>query len=600
MAKIGDNGGGVTPHDAPHDVFISYAREDSEWVRTHLYEPLRRCRTADGRPPRVFFDVGEHGVQVGQDFLTAIESAIERVLKFVPVYSDRYFEKEMCFHELRLARTRDPLFDKQFLLPVLIDDHGAEKVPFSFRPLHYLRHGDSEWFGKLCQSLGLRPSQEELALAFLDQPEDAFANHTLPPIRISAQSNGSVVQYDEQITLRAERGQLLGTTTVKLQGGLATFAGLSIANWSGTTCLVASCPTLGETASRSFNVVSRPIFASASANTCGGGESQVLNVSGEVVFFAGGRHLAVFRDDSVRTFSLDGRPLMPEPMAVHAPLRLVRRRNEDLVAADWEGNVYLVSTDGTCREWRFGQGAAGFIVPADVDLTEGQIHVAFWNGSIFRLDRTGAAEALAHDPAGVQAIGVHGDRIFTCDFAGNLRVYRNGRLVNTNAIEPVIWLLRETRNCLVAVGDRKFYHISPDGSRVIDFELPLAEVLAVYELSDQPVVMDVAGKAIRFNEELVVRSVHHAQAGAVPSSADDRGESVIFRHRDGTRTLSLGERVVFSHTGGCLAVNPQGDMFALGAEDSLRLYSRPAFMDLIRRQELAVRPASGGSVVPTA
>lgn len=63
------------------------------------------CRTREGRPARVFFDVGEHGIQVGQDFQTAIDQAIERTHKFLPVYSRYYFNKAMC----RLELTHGPL-----------------------------------------------------------------------------------------------------------------------------------------------------------------------------------------------------------------------------------------------------------------------------------------------------------------------------------------------------------------------------------------------------------------------------------------------------------------------------------------------------------
>ncbi len=59
----------------PPDVFISYASEDRDWVRTNIYQPLLGCMFADGRVPRIFFDMSdldedsELGVTIGSDLL---------------------------------------------------------------------------------------------------------------------------------------------------------------------------------------------------------------------------------------------------------------------------------------------------------------------------------------------------------------------------------------------------------------------------------------------------------------------------------------------------------------------------------------------------
>ena len=65
------------------DIFISYAREDLEWVRGNLYEPLSRCRTGSGRRPRIFFDVGEEGIGIGMSFIDAIH--VSTTSRGVPV-----------------------------------------------------------------------------------------------------------------------------------------------------------------------------------------------------------------------------------------------------------------------------------------------------------------------------------------------------------------------------------------------------------------------------------------------------------------------------------------------------------------------------------
>jgi len=576
-----------------HDVFISYAREDSDWVRRNLYAPLLKSRTSEGRPPRVFFDVGEHGIRIGQDFQRAIDRAIEKARRFIPVYSSTYFQKEMCLYELDLARSRDVTFQEQLLLPILIDEAAVEKIPFAFKRLNFLSvKASPNWFGQLCQALELQPSTEELTLTFLDQPGDVRANHTLPVVRVAVQSEGAPIRYDDEITVQAENGRLLGTTTMTTREGVAAFDDLSVADVVGTTRLIARSLSAGETATDRFTVLSH---AGRTGQLPREKPGQVtIPTSGEVVFFATGQHLAVIQPQRILAYTVDGQPILTEPLSVRAPIRLIRRRAGQLVLADWQGNVYLLCDDGRHREWRFGESASGFVVPGDVDIDNGQIYVSFWSGSIFRLQESGEVELVLNDNAGVQAMGVYEDQLYTCDFSGNLRVYRNKRLVNTATVEPTIWLLMGTPSCLVGVGEHKFYHISAGGTRVIDFDMPLSEIVSVYELSDLPIVIDTEGKGIRFDANLVINTLVHTQPGAEPVSADHAGIYCIFRNPDATRTLLVRDRIVFSHAQGCLAVNPQGQVFALGDQSSIQLYSESAFQELIRRKETEVGQAEHG------
>lgn len=568
----------------PHDIFISYAREDSEWVRQNLYQPLRACRTVQGRPPRIFFDVGEDGIQIGQNFQKAIDKAIEKARRFIPVYSATYFQKEMCLYELELARMRDLAFQRELLLPILIDEAGVEKIPFVFKPVNFLSvNTDRQWFLKLCLAMGLQQSAEELTLTFLEQPGDVFANHTLPVVRVAVQCGGVTEPYNEDITIRAEPGTLLGSTTVSMREGIASFDDLSLADAVDETRLIARSATLGEAMSEPFGVYSRTTSMPTEAARPEEPGQVTIPAAGEAVFFATGRHLAIIQPQRLLAYSVEGRPILEQPLAIRTPLRLVRRRGGRLVVGDWHGNVHLICDDGRCREWRFGESAHGFVVPADIDIDEEYIYVSFWSGSVFRLADSGEAELVLKNPAGVQALGIYEDHVFTCDFAGNLHVYRNGRLVNSAMVEPVIWLLMGTPTGLVGVGDRNFYHISSGGRRVIDFAMPLQEVAAVDELSELPIVMDTDGKGIRFDSNLVISASIYTQPGAKPVSADNQGTYCVFRNPDATRTLLVGDRIVFSHARGCLAISPQGDRFAMGDESSTRILSREAMDDVILR-----------------
>ncbi len=580
----------------PHDVFVSYAREDSQWVRLNVYEPLRKCRTAQGRPPRIFFDVGEDGIQIGQDFQSVIDGAIEKMRKFVPIYSPVYFSKEMCRQELQLARSRDPNFQLQMLLPIMTDPKTEESVPFAFRRLNWLLISDPLWFKKLCQALDLRPTAEESSVTFVDRPRDVFANHTLPVLRVAV--SGGPPGYEDAVTLRAERGQLLGTTTVKTnKDGVATFSDLSIADPVGETRLVARSAAFGEAASEPFSVISRAAVgglpARADVAAPGAAASRVrLASAGETMFFEDGKHLAVVHPQRIALFAVDGRRIGDELPPLPGPIRLVRRRAGKLVLADWYGSVLVLDADGRTFRHDFASAKEGFCVPTDVDIRGDDVYVAFWNGGIFQIVPSGAIEPVLKDPDGVQVMGIFGDRLFTCDFSGNLRTYRNRRLTNTAAVEQTVWLLKDTPMGLVAVGDKKYYHLSPERDRVIDFDLPLAEVASVYELSDLPLVVDVHGKAIRFDADLVVNATVSTQPGAEPTSADHQGKFCVFANPDGTRTLLIHDRIEYSQVGGSLAVSPDGGLFAVGDDRTIELYPQAEFLELIRRDKRDAPPRS--------
>jgi hypothetical protein len=89
-----------------YDIFISYSREpaNAKWVREHVFEPLAHARHADGRPLSVFFDT--RNLRVGDFWYRRLALAIAGSRYFVPVYSEDYFKKAFCVHELTLALAR--------------------------------------------------------------------------------------------------------------------------------------------------------------------------------------------------------------------------------------------------------------------------------------------------------------------------------------------------------------------------------------------------------------------------------------------------------------------------------------------------------------
>lgn len=87
-----------------YDVFVSYAHDPSEnkaWVKSAIVAPLAALRHADGTPYRIFFD--EAAIKVGRQWKTEIELALLGTRCFLPVYSERYFERPYCREEIEMA-----------------------------------------------------------------------------------------------------------------------------------------------------------------------------------------------------------------------------------------------------------------------------------------------------------------------------------------------------------------------------------------------------------------------------------------------------------------------------------------------------------------
>jgi hypothetical protein len=249
-----------------------------------------------------------------------------------------------------------------------------------------------------------------------------------------------------------------------------------------------------------------------------------------------------------------------------------------------------VNDDGSGLDISFAPGGRGFAIPADADLVGNEIYIGFWEGSLYRISDQGKCELYLKDPAGIQVLGVYGERVFTCDFSGNLRTYRNRRHVNTVAIERLVWSLQDAAECLIAVGDRQFYHISFDGNRVLGFDMPIGNIQSVYELSALPVVMDNEGKGIRFNSNLVITSSILTQPGSQPVSADDAGDYCVLQNPDGTHTLQHRGRIVFSTSEGPLAISPLGKMFAMGEQQGIRIYTEREFLKLVESPTATIIP----------
>ena len=95
---------GVVEGGEKYDVFISYSRGNSDWVKKHVYEPLNAYRKPNGDPISIFFDVKSIGI--GEAFTSKYMRSIVDSRIFIPIISDEYYSKNHCRNEMDLAYKR--------------------------------------------------------------------------------------------------------------------------------------------------------------------------------------------------------------------------------------------------------------------------------------------------------------------------------------------------------------------------------------------------------------------------------------------------------------------------------------------------------------
>jgi hypothetical protein len=576
-----------------YDVFISYAREDTKWVKENLYNRLEMCRTSDGKRPRIFFDVGDTGIRVAQNWMDSIVRAIQTCRKFVAVYSEYYLRKEMCLYELENAHVRDPRGRLGIFTPILIDPMAARLIPLSVQLIQYCSTSSPNWFDEVLEGLELQEVRERPRLRFLEPVADITVNHTLPPVRIEL----SGVPGEEEVTVSLEGGELQGTLAVTTGNHVAVFADLSVGTAVATTRLVARVQGAEQPAfSNPFAVLAPPSIPvslpsgltgtpTPKAGAAGGWSPPrppLIKARGEAAFFASGAALLLIEPDQVSVYDTEARSLLDAPVRLTAALRLLRCDGPRVALADWAGNIHLFHDDGRHEAWPgsafpgVGTGnQGGFSVPGDVALAETHTHVGFWNGVVCRLEPGGQAVPEFRHEEGVQALAARGDHLYVCGFDGRLADYNQRhvpvRAVRFARLEPTVHLLRCHGESLVAVGDHRAYQIQLADFSVLPDDVALTGGAATFAEVGLPVVIDSRGKGGRLTPGLEWKQRFITAAGAVPVSADRAGSLCVFRNPDDSRTLMVGDRIRLTHVGGTLAVSPAGDLCAVGDGEGIAL-----------------------------
>ena len=134
------------------DVFISYAHEPPEhkaWVKAQVLGPLAALRGPNGKPLRIFFDESE--IKVGRQWKAEIELALLGTRCFIPVYSERYFDRPYCREEIEMA-DQLRIEGRLRMFPVARD---VKAIPERYlRKLQYIAaQGDRPFAADLCEQV---------------------------------------------------------------------------------------------------------------------------------------------------------------------------------------------------------------------------------------------------------------------------------------------------------------------------------------------------------------------------------------------------------------------------------------------------------------
>ncbi|HEX8164685.1 MAG TPA: TIR domain-containing protein [Beijerinckiaceae bacterium] len=112
---------------ANYDIFISYAREESD-MALYLVQELG----ASAKPPSIFFD--QIALQEGASWPMQIANALDASKRVVALYSPSYWTSKNCQMEFLAAFTRQNDTGAHILFPIYLQDVN---IPYMFRILEY-------------------------------------------------------------------------------------------------------------------------------------------------------------------------------------------------------------------------------------------------------------------------------------------------------------------------------------------------------------------------------------------------------------------------------------------------------------------------------
>ena len=579
----------MTNEQKKYDVFISYAREDAPWVQEHLYSQLRRCVLSDGRRPVIFLDTSTEGVKQGSSFITSLSEAILDSEKYVAIYSTTYFQKEMCQWELNRFFLLDPNGKQMKLNPILIEPEAEALIPFEVCHIQYVTLSQTDWFERLMSSLNLVPEPQlpQTHLAFARQPGDVPINHTISGLEVTVTDETGKHGPDVDIAVALERGYLGGTCTALTRQGVATFNDLFVPERAESVRLVAYAEGHEPVLSEPFSVyvpAPAPAPVVASADTATAPVGPLIDDQGDIIFHGDGSALVVMGESYIRCHGIDGMVRGELKLGTQPQIRQVCRNEALLCFSTWAGEILAIAPDGRCRAVSMPtRQVEGFSVPGGVALAGEFVYVGMWNGDIFRLSLTEDPVLVAQHSAGVQALAVAGEQLIVADLESRLVIYVSGEARFQRELGSLVLWLKTYPSCVVAIGEDRLYQFAFTRGTLMDESLRLGRVTDAFTDVDLPVLLDGEGKGLRFDADLGVRVRFSTTAGSKPISADDAGQYCVFLQPDGTHSLMIDSRIVYSHTDGGFAVSADGQRFAVGNSDGIDLLEVSALNEMMER-----------------
>ena len=546
------------------DIFISYASEELDWVEENVYQPLMRCVLPDRRRPRIYLDKSDCGLKPGDDFRAVLYKAVISSRFFIPIYSDRYFQKQFALDELNWAFNK---LKRNQVVPVAKDPEII--IPGQYANIHCQKMSDQSWLFKLTEALGLTMASnpESMRVHFATSIGPMRVNNTMPLVRVELMNRNDSHFCEETVEISSSSGTLQGTLKKKTKGGIAKFSDLSIGSPSPDVTLMAHAQGYTEGVSNVFAVeefVPPPPEDPALTTIL------VDNYS-DVFFFESGKALAVVSANEIATYSTNGG--LQSSTTFSTRMKIVRRKNSTMVFLGWDGQGLLLNDDYLVANIAKLETNGRLAIPGDCVIVGGDALVGYWNGALYRYGIDGTSQKLLQHDDGINCFAVLRAGHYICDLHGNLTIYENGIRKYTTHLEPTILGIKVFTHGVVVVGEQKAYQLPFGRANVIAEKLCSSRVSHVAVHDEQIMLVDEQGLGFWIDENLNYTQRFHTVAGARPLTTQRTCQRTIFRYPDASSTLLENGKIVYTHKApGALDFDNAYQHVALGDENTIKIY----------------------------
>ncbi|MFI6815983.1 toll/interleukin-1 receptor domain-containing protein [Nonomuraea sp. NPDC050328] len=546
------------------DVFISHAGADSI-AAGRLRDELLTCSTLDGRRPTVFLDTSPDGVLPGENWVTKLEEVLRSTRFFVPLYSESYFERQMCEWELQSAFTLTHSGQIK-IVPVLINSSAIPSVPMSVSRIQWQDARDPIWFDRVRDALDLLPGRPFVRLRFASaEPPAQTVNLTLPEILVEVMGE-NIPEVEVVAETPSGRTRLVGTTVRPVRGRRASFPDLSFPDVHERVQIVAQAPGCESTTSDWFRV--DPVKGLPKKAE----KLPTLAMAGRPFFLPDGERVAVVGPAGSALFEPDGSLIVGMGHAADLP-KVSAVGDGRFATVAWSGQVVMLTAEGRSVDLRLpGRGTLN--IPCAAEFDGPDLIVGMWNGTIWKIPGDGGDPmAIAHRPEGAQGFTWSHGSLLIVGMDGTVRLAGSEEL--ERRFERVVLGFGTLQNGhLLAVGEKRLHRLNPLTRTTVELK-PLRGAHVDHRFtSDGVAVLDEYGSGVLVSSELSVRRGFQAAAGARFLGSDHDGEVMVFTYPGGSSALMVSGRVVFMSADSPMAVSPDGSKIALADDAGVRIIPR--------------------------